>query len=62
MTRIGDLRERDHLEDLGGGERQDNIKMNLQEVEWEGMEWIDLAQDKDGRRALVNAVMNFRLP
>ena len=36
--------------------------MNLQEVEWEGIDWIDLAQERDRRRALVNAVMNFRLP
>jgi len=36
--------------------------MNLQEVEREGMDWIDLAQDRDRRRDLLNAVMNFRLP
>jgi hypothetical protein len=52
------LRERDHLEDPGvdGG---DNIKMNLQEVECGSIHWIDLAQDMDRRRALVNAVMNL---
>jgi hypothetical protein len=61
VTRMGDLRERDHLEDLRGGGREDNIKTNFQEVEWEGMDWTDLAQYRDRRRALVNAVTNFRL-
>jgi hypothetical protein len=37
----------------------DNIKMNLREIGWDGMNWIDLAQDGDQWKALVNMVMNF---
>jgi hypothetical protein len=40
----------------------DNIKMDLREVGWDGMDWIDLAQDRDRWRAYVNAVMNLRDP
>jgi hypothetical protein len=40
----------------------DNIKMNLREKEWVGMDWIDLAEDRDHWRALVNTVMNLRIP
>jgi hypothetical protein len=39
-----------------------NIKMDLRGTEWGGMDWIDLAQDVDQWRALVNSVMNFRVP
>jgi hypothetical protein len=41
----------------------DNIKMDLREVGWDdGMDWIDVAQDRDQWRALVNMVMNLRVP
>jgi hypothetical protein len=40
----------------------DNIKMDLRGIGWGGMDWIDLAQDRDQWRALVNTVMNLRVP
>jgi hypothetical protein len=40
----------------------DNIKMDLREIGWDGMDWIDMAQDRrDQWRALVNTVMNLRV-
>jgi hypothetical protein len=40
----------------------DNIKMDLLEIGWGGVDWIDLAQDREKWKALVNAVMNLRIP
>jgi hypothetical protein len=41
---------------------QNNIKKNLQEVGYESMDWIELAHDRNSWRALVNFIMNFRVP
>jgi hypothetical protein len=41
---------------------EDNIKMDFQKVGFEGMDWIDLALERDRRRALVTAVMKCRVP
>jgi hypothetical protein len=40
----------------------DNIMMDLLEIGWGGVDWIGLAQDRDKWRALVNTVMNLRVP
>ena len=50
---------------LGGGLRrrwEDNIKMDLREVGYDGRDWINLAQDRDQWRAYVRAAMNLRVP
>jgi hypothetical protein len=41
---------------------KDNIKLDLSEIVWGGMDWIDLAQDRNQWRAPVNTVMNLRVP
>jgi hypothetical protein len=40
----------------------DNIKMDLREIGWDDVDWFDLSQNRDQWRALVNAVMNLRVP
>jgi hypothetical protein len=40
----------------------DNIKMDLREIEWDGIDWIYLAQDWDQCRVLLNTVINLRVP
>jgi hypothetical protein len=41
---------------------EDNVKMGLREIGWGGMDWIDLAQDRNQWRALLNKVMNLQFP
>jgi hypothetical protein len=41
---------------------EDNIKKDLREIGWDGVHWIDLALDREQWRALVNTVMNIRIP
>jgi hypothetical protein len=59
------------LENLSGRKRslgrprrrwEDNIRMDIREVEWEGVDWMHLVQDRDQWRAVVNMVMNLRVP
>jgi hypothetical protein len=40
--------------------RFDNIKIYLREIGWDGVDWMDMAQDRDQWRALVNTVLNLR--
>jgi hypothetical protein len=53
LLHVGDLFE------LNVKLRCQKVKMDLQEMGWKGMDWIDLAQDRDRWRALVNAVMEL---
>jgi hypothetical protein len=49
---------------LGSPRRRwvDNTRMHLREIGWDGADWIDMAQDRDHWRALVNTVLNLRVP
>jgi hypothetical protein len=57
MYRVLMGKERDHLEDQG----VDGIRMDLREIGWGSVDWIQLAQDRDRWRAIVNTVMNLRV-
>ena len=59
---MGARREGKRSFERPGHRWKDNIKMDLQEVGWGGMDWIDLAQDKDRWRALVNTAIHLRVP
>jgi len=41
---------------------EDNIRMNLMEIGWEGVDWMHLAQDRDQWQALVNMIMDLQVP
>jgi hypothetical protein len=41
---------------------EDNIRINLREIGWEGVDWMHLSQDKDQWRDVVNTVMNLPVP
>jgi hypothetical protein len=63
VARIGEKRNTYRI--LVGRPRRkcvNNIKLDLTEIGWGGIDWIDLAQDRDEWRALVNTVMNLRVP
>jgi hypothetical protein len=58
------VRKPDGKRPLGRPKRRwvDNIKMDLTEIGWDGVHWIDIAQDRDQWRGLVNTVLNLRVP
>ena len=60
--RWGNLREREQTLGRSRRRREDNIKKDLQEAGFRGMNRIELAQDRDRWRELVSAVMNLRVP
>jgi hypothetical protein len=57
---VEELKGREHLKNLGVD--GNNIRMDLREIGWKDMDWMYLDQDRDQWQALVNTVMNFRVP
>jgi hypothetical protein len=57
---LGNLKGRDHLEDLGVDGK--DIRMDVREIGWEGVQWIHLDQDRDQWWDVVKTVMNYRVP
>jgi hypothetical protein len=55
------LKGRDQLEDIGI-DGENNIRMDRREIEWKGVDWIHVAQDRNQWRTVVNTVMNLRIP
>ena len=58
----GNLKEKEDLLGRPGRIWENNIRMDLKDIGWEGIDWIDLAEDKDKWQALVNTAMNIRFP
>jgi hypothetical protein len=58
------VRKAERKRSLGRPRRrwEDDIKKDLREIRWGGVDWIDLAQDMDQLRALVSKIMNLRVP
>jgi hypothetical protein len=59
---VGNLKKRDHMEDPSVDGRTTSSWIFRKCVGGRGMDWIDMAQDRGTWRALVNAVMNLRVP
>jgi hypothetical protein len=59
---IGIPRRRDHLEDMGVDGKILLLKRMLREIEWEAVDWIHLPWDRYQWRALINTVLNLRVP
>jgi hypothetical protein len=58
---LDDLKGKDHSEELGVN-GWTIIRMDLTEIDWEGVDWMHLFEDRDQWRALVNTVTNLRVP